>query len=81
VLDISPAGLLGAIAGTAVAGVLYHLWIGALERFMLERSWRQAEADPADMELRLSAMRRTVLTVDLFVFAALGYWLAARVWG
>jgi hypothetical protein len=79
VLDISLAGLIGAIAGTFVAGVNYHLFIGVLERRMRKRTQTGEERDGMDVELSL--MRRIVLTVDLFVFAAVGYWIGDRFWG
>jgi len=79
-LDISLAGLIGAIAGTFVAGVNYHLFIGVLERSMRERAQTQTAEERDTMEVRLSLMRRFVLTVDLFVFAALGYWIGKTLW-
>ena len=79
-LDISLAGLIGAIAGTFVAGVNYHLFIGVLERSMRERAQTQTAKERDTMEVRLSLMRRFVLTVDLFVFAALGYWIGKTLW-
>jgi hypothetical protein len=79
VLDISLAGLIGAIAGTFVAGVNYHLFIGVLERRMRKQTKTAEERDGMDVELSL--MRRIVLTVDLFVFAAVGYWIGDRFWG
>ena len=78
-LDISLAGLIGAIAGTFVAGVNYHLFIGVLERRMRKQTQTAEERDGMDVELSL--MRRIVLTVDLFVFAAVGYWIGDRFWG
>jgi hypothetical protein len=80
VLDISLAGLVGAIAGTFVAGVNYHLFVGVLERAMREREPAQTAAERDALDVKLSLVRRTVLTVDLFVFAALGYWIGETVW-
>ncbi len=72
-IDLSLAGLIGAIVGTAVAAVLYHLFIGRLERAMRARPQRVAEEEAGD--LSLSVVRRVVLTVDLLACAAAGYWL------
>ena len=80
-LDISLAGLIGAIAGTVVAGVNYHLFIGVLERSMREREQTQTAEERDTNEAKLSLMRRIVLTVDLFAFAAVGYWIGKSVWG
>ena len=80
-LDISVAGLIGAIAGTAVAGVNYHLFIGVLERSMREREQTLTAEERDANETKLSLIRRIVLTVDLFAFAAVGYWIGKSVWG
>ena len=80
-LDISLAGLIGAIAGTAVAGVTYHVFIGVLERRMLAQAPLQTAEERGSMDVKLSLMRRVVLTTDLFVFAAIGYWIGHSFWG
>jgi hypothetical protein len=80
-LDISLAGLIGAIVGTAVAGVNYHLYIGVLERSMRAREQTQTAEERDANETKLSLIRRIVLTVDLFAFAAVGYWIGKSVWG
>jgi hypothetical protein len=81
VLDISVAGLIGAIIGTVVAGVNYHLFIGVLERWMREREHTQTAEERDTSDVKLSLVRRIVLTVDLFAFAAAGYWIGKSVWG
>ena len=80
-LDISVAGLIGAIVGTLVAGVNYHLYIGVLERWMRQREQTQTAEERDANETKLSLARRIVLTVDLFAFAAVGYWIGKSVWG
>jgi hypothetical protein len=72
-IDLSFAGLIGAIFGTAVAAVVYHLFIGNLERALQARI--QSLPDDERGDFSLSVVRRVVLTLDLLVFAALGYWL------
>jgi hypothetical protein len=79
-IDISLPGLVGAIAGTAVAGVNYHLFIGVLDRAMRERAQTQTAEERDNMDSRMSLLRRIVLTVDLFAFAAVGYWLGRTFW-
>jgi hypothetical protein len=81
VLDISLAGLIGAIAGTFVAGVSYHLSIGAVDRWMRERAQSQTAEERDRAETTMSLMRRIVLTTDLLLFAGLGYWIGNRFWG
>jgi hypothetical protein len=80
-LDISLAGLVGAFIGTIVAGVNYHLFIGVLERSMRESSPTQTAEERDTLDTKLSIIRRIVLTVDLFAFAAVGYWIGKTYWG
>jgi hypothetical protein len=78
-INISLAGLLGAIGGTLVAAVSYHLFIGALERRMREHEQLQTAAERDSFEIKMSLVRRVVLTTDLLVFAGVGYWLGRMV--
>ncbi|MCC6890007.1 MAG: hypothetical protein IT536_15860 [Hyphomicrobiales bacterium] len=78
-LDISLAGLIGAIAGTILAGVAYHLLIGLVEEAVRGRAARASDGER--LELTLAVVRRTVLVADLLLFAGLGYWIGARLWG
>jgi hypothetical protein len=78
-IDLSLAGLIGAILGTVVAAVVYHLFIDRLESVVQAR----IQATPAEErgDLSLSVVRRIALTVDLAVFVALGYWLGQLLGG
>ena len=80
-IDISMPGLIGAIVGTAVAGVSYHLLIGSLDRKMQEQAHTRTAEERDTMETRMSLLRRTILTAELFLFAALGYFIGHTVWG
>jgi hypothetical protein len=75
VIDLSFAGLVGAMLGTVVAAIVYHLFIGNLERAVQARAQSLPEDERGDVSL--SVVRRIVLTLDLLVFAALGYWLGS----
>jgi hypothetical protein len=77
-MNISLAGLVGAIVGTVIAGLSYHLFIGVLEHRMREQM--QAPEERNGFDVKMSLVRRVVLTVDLFLFAALGYWIGRAVW-
>jgi hypothetical protein len=74
-IDLSFAGLIGAMLGTVVAAITYHLFIGNLERAVQARAQSLPEDERGDFNL--SVVRRVVLTLDLSVFAALGYWLGS----
>ena len=68
------------MAGTVLAALSYHLFIGALERRMHEREQRQTSEERDRFDVKMSLVRRVVLTIDLFVFAAVGYWIGRTVW-
>jgi hypothetical protein len=80
VLNISLAGLIGAVVGTFIAGVNYHLFIGVLERWMRDREQALSADEFETLDSKLSLVRRTVLTLDLFAFAVVGYWLGMTLW-
>jgi hypothetical protein len=80
-INISLAGLIGAVGGTVFAAVIYYLVIGVLERRFRERERRMPPEELANTDLTLSTMRRLVLTVDLVLFAGVGYWLGSMVGG
>jgi hypothetical protein len=80
-MDISLSGLLGAFIGTLVAAALYHLFIGVLDRTLRKRGQTLAAEERDTMEVKLSLVRRVVLTTDLFLFAGLGYWLGHQAGG
>ena len=74
-IDLSFAGLIGAMLGTVVAAINYHLFIGVLEQAVQARTQSLPEDERGD--LSLSVVRRVELTLDLLVFAVLGYWLGS----
>jgi hypothetical protein len=74
-INLSLAGLIGAMLGLAVAAVIYHLFIGSLERKWQERELELKAGERDNTDLTLSTIRRIVLCVDMAVFAGLGYWL------
>jgi hypothetical protein len=75
-IDISLAGLIGAIVGTIIAAAVYGPAIDAIER------WLAARRDPhehAGSERAL--LRRGVLAADMLLFAGLGYWIGNQISG
>jgi hypothetical protein len=81
VLNISLAGLIGAIAGTFVAGVIYHLSIGWLDRRLRQRARPRPAEEHESFEEIMSLVRRILLAADWLLFAGLGYWIGSTVWG
>ena len=72
-IDLSLAGLIGAMLGTVVAAVLYHSFIGRLERIVRVRMQAMPSEERGDLSLAI--VRRMVLTLVLVGLAGLGYWL------
>jgi hypothetical protein len=71
-LNISLAGLSGAVIGTFVAALAY-----APLALLIERGVRSAS--PRFREI--SFLRRLVLAADIIVFGGIGYWLGAMIGG
>ena len=80
-IDLSLAGLLGAIAGTVVAAVAYAPLVVFFERRFRLRDPSQSADERAMLEQEVFLLRRVVLAVDILVFAGLGYWLGHLIGG
>jgi hypothetical protein len=80
-IDLSLAGLFGAVAGTAVAAINYHVTIGFIERSLRAHEQSRTAEERDTFDRKLSMLRRIVLAVDVFVFAALGYWIGTLIAG
>jgi hypothetical protein len=78
-LDLSLAGLIGAILGTVVAALVYPAVLAPIERSMRGREATRSESERQALEQRLAIVRRAVLAADILLLAGLGYWLGARV--
>jgi uncharacterized protein involved in cysteine biosynthesis len=78
-IDLSPAGLAGAVIGTAIAALIYGRLAALVERSLLtrERSQSSGDAEPIERALLL----RAVLATDIIVFAGIGYWLGIVIAG
>jgi hypothetical protein len=80
-VDLSLAGLVGAIAGTMVAAINYHVTIGLIERSLRAHEQSRTAEERDTFDRKLSMLRRIVLTADVFIFAAIGYWLGKLIAG
>ena len=74
-LNLSLFGLLGAIAGTAIAAFCYGPSVKVVERGFRARGEPQTADQRVTFERELSFLRRAVLAVDILLFAGIGYWL------
>jgi hypothetical protein len=80
-IDLSLAGLAGAVVGIVVAAFAYVPLVRAVERGFLERQPAGTAEERATLEFELSLLRRAVLAVDIIVFAGIGYWLGQTIGG
>jgi hypothetical protein len=77
-IDLSAAGLAGAVIGTAIAALIYGRLAALLERSLLrERSQTRGDGEPVERALLL----RVVLATDIIIFAGIGYWLGTVIAG
>jgi hypothetical protein len=76
-INLSLAGLLGAVIGTVVAALIYVPLVDFVERGMRSRADSGAEGETLEQEISL--LRRTVFAADIIVLAGIGYWLGGMV--
>ena len=76
-INLSLAGLLGAVIGTVIAALVYVPLVDFVERGLRSRADSGAERETLEQEISL--LRRAVFAVDVLVFAGIGYWLGAMV--
>jgi hypothetical protein len=76
-INLSLAGLIGAVIGTVVAALVYVPLVTVVERGMRSRADSAAEDDILEQEISL--LRRAVLAADIIVFAGIGYWLGGMI--
>ncbi len=80
-IDLSPAGFLGAVVGTVVAAFLYGPLVVLVGRGFKSRQPAETAEERATLEQEMSALRRAVLAADIIVFAGIGYWLGMTIGG
>ena len=80
-LDLSLAGLVGAILGTMVAAFVYGPLATYLTRILRARAAARGAEDAKTLEQEMPLLLRALLAIDLAVFAGGGYWLGAIVAG
>ncbi|HEY3641811.1 MAG TPA: hypothetical protein VGL31_11985 [Xanthobacteraceae bacterium] len=78
-MELSLAGLIGAVLGTAVSAALYGPLIDAIEGAL--RKHRAAPEDRATFAQEIALLRRGVLAADMLLCAGIGYWIGAAIGG
>jgi hypothetical protein len=79
-MDISFGGLIGAIAGTIIAALVYGTLTSLVERALAARRAREPQ-EPAISGGELAMLRRGVLAFDILICAGLGYWIGDKIGG
>ena len=80
-MDLSPTGLLGAVAATVIAALIYGPLVVFIERAFRSRAPSASAGERRTLEQEMSMLRRAVLAVDILVLAGLGYWLGGMIGG
>jgi hypothetical protein len=80
-IDLSLAGLLGAVIGTVVAAIAYGPLVALIERGFRARGQPESAEQRETFGQEISLLRRAVLAVDIIVFGGIGYWLGQTVGG
>jgi hypothetical protein len=76
-MDLSLAGLIGAVIGTIVAALAYVPLLTLVERGLRSRVSAGNADERESFEQEASLLRKAVLAVDIILFAGIGYWLGA----
>ena len=80
-IDLSLAGLLGAVVGTVVAAIAYGPLVALMERGFRARGQPETAEQRETFGQEISLLRRAVLAVDIIVFGGIGYWLGQTIGG
>ena len=78
-MELSLAGLIGAVVGTIASALVYGRLIDAIEGAV-----RKARGNADDLKTfaqEIALLRRGVLAADILLFAGLGYWLGQKLGG
>jgi hypothetical protein len=78
-MELSLAGLVGAVLGTMASAALYGPLIDAIEGFLRKR--RAPTDDRATFAQELALLRRGILAADMLLCAGVGYWIGLTIGG
>jgi hypothetical protein len=78
-MELSFAGLIGAVLGTMVSAALYGPLIDTIEGFLRKR--RAATDDRATFAQEMALLRRGILAADMLLCAGIGYWIGMTIGG
>jgi hypothetical protein len=78
-MELSLAGLIGAVLGTIVSAAIYGPLIDAVEGVLRKR--RTATDDRATFAHEIALLRRGILAADMLLCAGIGYWIGLTIGG
>jgi hypothetical protein len=78
-MELSLAGLIGAVLGTMLSAALYGPLIDAVEGGLRKRG--AMPADRATFVREIALLRRGILAADMLLCAGLGYWIGLKIGG
>jgi hypothetical protein len=78
-MELSLAGLIGAVLGTIVSAVIYGRLIDAVEGVLRKR--RAVTDDQATFAQEIALLRRGILAADMLLCAGIGYWIGLTIGG
>ena len=78
-MELSLAGLIGAVLGTILSAALYGPLIDALERAL--RKGGALPEDRSSLANEIALLRRGILAADMLLCAGLGYWIGLKLGG
>jgi hypothetical protein len=80
-IDLSLAGLLGAVVGIVVAALVYGPVVVVVDRALKARQPDATAEERATLAVERALLRRAVLAVDIILFAGIGYWIGQKIAG
>jgi hypothetical protein len=80
-MELSLAGLIGAMIGTVIGLVNFAVIVGFVEKRLRALDKSQTPAEREEFERKIALMRRIVLGIDIFAFGGIGYWFGKTVGG
>jgi hypothetical protein len=78
-MELSLAGLIGAVLGTMVSAAIYGPLIDAIEGVLRKR--RTVTDDRATFAQEIALLRRGILAADMLLCAGIGYWIGLSIGG
>jgi hypothetical protein len=80
-MELSLAGLIGAMIGTLLGAINYAMIVSFVVRALRANDTSQTAAERDAFETRISVLRRAILGADIAICAGVGYWFGKTIAG